>query len=395
MNVLDATLKRLELIFIDFEYVCVSVSGGKDSSTMVQLVNIVAKKMNKKFDILFIDQEAISKYTVEHIEELKQLSQIRNFYQICLPLEEDNSCSVFEPQWIMWDKDKKNIWVREMPINSVNESNHTFSWFRKGMCDIEFYPLFSDWYQKLHSAKIAILIGIRAAESLDRRIFINNRYNETYKELRWSLHQTKELTNNNDIYRFYPMFDWHVKDIWKCVFELNFKYNQIYEKMYKGGMSIYTMRICQPFGIQQRVGLSLFARTEPETWEKILNRVSGANFGALYSRTKLLGYLGTNKPGHMTWEEYCCFLIESISLTSVEIARWYIEKIEITLKYHKKKYNQDITDETVVKSKEYISWQYIARALEKNDFWMKKLYFGESKKGYKVLEGLKIKNVKI
>jgi predicted phosphoadenosine phosphosulfate sulfurtransferase len=45
MNVLDATLKRLELIFIDFEYVCVSVSGGKDSSTMVQLVNIVAKKI--------------------------------------------------------------------------------------------------------------------------------------------------------------------------------------------------------------------------------------------------------------------------------------------------------------------------------------------------------------
>ena len=395
MNVLEATLKRFELLFADFEYIYLSVSGGKDSSVMVQLANVVAKNMDKKFDVLFIDQEAISKYTVSHIEELKRLSQLRRFYHICLPLEEDNACSVFEPQWIMWDKDKKDVWVREIPKDSTNEKNHSFPWFRKGMSDLEFYPLFSDWYQRLFNTKIANVIGIRAAESLERRIMINNRYQDTYQSLRWSLHQSKRLTDNDNIYRFYPMFDWHVKDIWKCVFELDLKYNQIYEKMYKNGMTIYEMRICQPFGMQQRTGLQSFARTEPETWEKILNRVSGANFGALYSRTKLLGHLKTNKPKHMTWEEYCCFLIESISLTSPEIAKWYIEKIEITLKYHKKKYNQDVTDNTIMKTKEYISWQFIARALEKNDFWMKRLYFGESEKGYKLLEEIKRKYVEI
>jgi len=395
MNVFEATLKRFELLFTDFEHVCFSVSGGKDSSTMVQLANIVAKKLNYKFDVLFIDQEAISKYTVSHIEELKLLSQINEFYHLCLPLEEDNACSVFEPQWIMWDKNKKDIWTRQMPDNVIHEENNTFSWFRKGMSDLELYPLFSDWYQRKHNTKIASVIGIRAAESLDRRIIINNRYNPTYKSLRWSLHLSEEVTNNNNIFRFYPMFDWHVKDIWKCVFEQNFKYNQIYEKMYKCGISLFQMRICQPFGIEQRSGLNLFARIEPDTWEKIVNRVSGANCGALYSRTKLFGYLKTNKPKHMSWEEYCCFLIESISLTSKEIAKWYIEKIDITLKYHKKKYNQNVTDETVISSKEYISWQYIARALEKNDFWMKRLYFGESKKGYKILEEIKGKYGKI
>lgn len=392
MNVLEATIKRFEFLFKEFDNFYISVSGGKDSSTMLQIANMVGSKLNRKFDVMFLDQEAISKFTVAHIEELKQLPQIRDFYHICLPLEEDNACSFFEPQWIMWDQDKKDIWVRDMPQypEVVNEFNQTFHWFKKGIPDTFFYPWFSDWYQRKWGGKIACVVGIRSKESLDRRISISNRYRETYKNLKWSLHQSENVTNNNNIYRFFPMFDWSVQDIWKCVFDLGFTFNQIYEMMYKNGWSLYDMRICQPFGMSQRVGLSLFARTEPETWEKIVNRVSGANCGSLYSTTKLFGHLKTNKPKNMTWEQYCCFLIESISLKNLDIALWYIDKIEITFKYHKKKYNQEVTDSTIFSSKEYISWQVIARALEKNDFWMKRLSFSESQKGYKLLKQIQI-----
>ena len=45
-NVLDAALERLEIIFENFDNIYFSVSGGKDSSVMVQLANQVAKKMN-------------------------------------------------------------------------------------------------------------------------------------------------------------------------------------------------------------------------------------------------------------------------------------------------------------------------------------------------------------
>lgn len=392
MNVLEATFKRFELLFSDFENIYISVSGGKDSSVMVQIANIVAQKMNKTFDIMFLDQEAISKFTVFHIEELKKLSQIRNFYHVCLPLEEDNGCSFFEPQWIMWDEDKKDIWVRKMPetIDIINENNNQLPGFKKGISDIDFFPMFSEWYQNKYGDKIANIVGIRSRESLERRIMINNRYNETYKSLKWSLHQAGKVKN---IYRFFPLFDWDVGDIWKCVLEMGFSYNRIYDQMYKNGTSFNEMRICQPFGVLQRKGLSMFARFEPETWEKIVNRVSGVNCGAIYSKSKLFGHFKTNKPKNMTWEKYCCFLVESISLKNVEIARWYIDKIEVTLNYHKKKYNQEITDSTISKSKEFISWQCIARALEKNDFWMKGLIFKESKKGYQLLEQLKIKEL--
>ena len=67
------------------------------------------------------------------------------------------------------------------------------------------------------------------------------------------------------------------------------------------------MRICQPYGLQQRKGLSQYALVEPDTWEKVVNRVSGANFGRLYARTSLLAHYNTQKPAHMTWQEYAVF----------------------------------------------------------------------------------------
>lgn len=76
-NVLEATIERLKIVFTEFEHVYFSVSGGKDSSVMVQLANRVAKEMNRTFDVLYIDFEAQYRHTIEHIEELKTLSQIR------------------------------------------------------------------------------------------------------------------------------------------------------------------------------------------------------------------------------------------------------------------------------------------------------------------------------
>ena len=69
-NVLDATIERLKIIFEKFDNIYFCVSGGKDSSVMVQLANMVAKDKGKKFDVLFIDLEAQYKHTIEHIEEL-------------------------------------------------------------------------------------------------------------------------------------------------------------------------------------------------------------------------------------------------------------------------------------------------------------------------------------
>ena len=131
-DVLQASLERLEVILTEFDNVYFSVSGGKDSSVMVQLANIVAQKLNKKFDILFIDLEAQYQYTVEHIEEMKRLSQVRDFYHIALPMALRNAVSVLQPKWICWEEESKDLWVRPLPEDSINIHNNPFEWFKKG-----------------------------------------------------------------------------------------------------------------------------------------------------------------------------------------------------------------------------------------------------------------------
>ena len=50
-NVFDAAMERIEFAFDNFENLCVSYSGGKDSTVMIQLVEMMAEKKNKKFEL--------------------------------------------------------------------------------------------------------------------------------------------------------------------------------------------------------------------------------------------------------------------------------------------------------------------------------------------------------
>ena len=277
-NVLDAAIERLEIVFNEFENIYFCVSGGKDSSVMVQLANIVAKRMNKKFDVLYIDFEAQYKKTIEHIYELKTLSQIRDFYHIALPMALRNAVSVLQPKWICWEEESKHLWVRDMPQDSINISNCPFEWFTKGEEFEEFILQFADWYQKKYHTKVACGVGIRTDESINRfRTIAFQDRKITYQNYKWTT-KVRMCEEPIDVYNFYPIYDWRVEDIWGAVSKLDLEFNYIYELMYKNGLSIYEQRLCQPYGDDQRNGLDQFKALEYETWSKILNRVNRCKF---------------------------------------------------------------------------------------------------------------------
>ena len=56
--------------------------------------------------------------------------------------------------------------------------------------------------------------------------------------------------------------------------------------MQLAGLSLGQMRLCQPYGDNQRKGLYLFKMLEPDSWAKIVARVEGANFGNRYSEAQ-------------------------------------------------------------------------------------------------------------
>ena len=384
-NVLDAAFERLEIIFNNFDNVYFSVSAGKDSSVMVQLANIVAKRLNKKFDVLYIDLEGQYQSTINHLYELKKLSQIRDFYHIALPLALRNAISVLQPKWICWEEESKDLWIRDMPKDSINIHNCPFEWFRKGEEFEEFIFQFASWYQEKYGGLVACGIGIRTDESLNRfRTLTFQNHKETFKNYNWTT-KVKYSTQILDVYNFYPIYDFRVEDIWGAVSKFDLTYNKIYDLMYKNGVPLKEQRVCQPYGDDQRKGLDQFKALEYETWAKVLNRVNGVNFGNIYCRTSALGDLKTSKPSFMTWQEYTVFLLESIGIYNRDLMMNYYRKIKKFMIWHRKKYHIDfdqIPDECsrqLENRKKVISWRRIARAIEKNDFYLKRLSFSQTK----------------
>ena len=93
----------------------------------------------------------------------------------------------------------------------------------------------------------------------------------------------------------------------------------------------------------------------------------------------------------MSWQEYTVFLLESIGIYNKDLMSHYFRKIKKFMIWYKKKYGielKDIPDTAECKlenQKKAISWRRIARAIEKNDFYLRRLSFAQTKNDDKEL----------
>ncbi|HFL0278906.1 phosphoadenosine phosphosulfate reductase [Listeria monocytogenes] len=373
-DVLSAATERIHYLFSTFKHIYFSFSGGKDSGAMIQLADKIAQERNRTFDLLILDIEANYDSTCHFIEEIKALKSIKTCYHFCLPFYEDNNTSIFQPQWLMWNPEERGIWVQPMPIDAIqyedlDEQLKNIYDASNGNPD-RFLRFFSYWYYMHHEKEpIACAIGIRCQESFHRYMAIV-KGNRKLEKKSW-INQYSE-----GVYNAYPLYDWKTEDIWGATAKFNWTINEFYNKLYRLGIPLTEMRICQPFGLQQRKGLWQYAAVEPNTWERVVNRVSGANFGSLYARTKLLGHYQTQKPDHMTWQEYTVFLLETIGLYSKKLQDHYYRKIKILMNYYSSQFSMMVDEIPEEASRQdwiqderlWHNWKGIAKALEKNDF---------------------------
>ena len=374
VDVLTAARERIVWTFDEFDKISVSFSGGKDSTVMLHLVMDEARKRNRKVTVLFIDLEAQYKLTIDHVQACYDLyADSIEPYWVALPIHLRNAVSVFETHWVCWEEDKRLAWVREPPDIAITDPDR-FPFFWPGMEFEEFVPEWAAWWAEGTAA--ACFVGIRSDESL-------NRYRSIASDVKQMVGDRKWTTIVGDgIVNIYPIYDWKTADLWTYHGRIapDRPYNRLYDLMYQAGLSINQMRICQPYGDDQRKGLWLFHLIEPGTWARVIARVNGANSGALYVNEtgNINGYRRVSKPEGHTWESFANLLVNSMPAATRE---HYANKILVFRKWWMDRgYPGGIPDEApyeLENARKVPSWRRIVKSLLRNDYWAKGLGFSQ------------------
>lgn len=311
MNVYEAAQSRLKTIFDEFDNVYVSFSGGKDSGVLLNITIDYLRKHHpgRRLGVFHIDYEAQYQMTTDYVDaELRKNADILDVYRICLPIAAQCATSMTQSHWIPWEAEKKELWVRDMPENCINEENHNFPWFNKGMWDYDLQERFSDWLHTRNGAKkTACLVGIRTQESLNRwRAIHSDKNTNKLDGLEW----TTEMYRG--IYNCYPIYDWKADDIWTCNAKNGYAYNRLYDIFWQAGLSVDHMRVASPFNDCAIESLKLYKVIDPKSWGKMIGRTNGVNFAGLYGGTTAMGWKSIKLPAGHTWKSYMEFLLETL-----------------------------------------------------------------------------------
>ena len=329
-NVYDATQERFAFLFREFENIYVSFSGGKDSGVLLNMLLDYRRRHcpDRVIGVFHQDFEAQYTLTTEYVTRtFKRLEREPgvDLYWVCLPMATRTALSSYEMYWYPWDDKKQDIWVRPMPDHPyVVNINKPFRHYRYRMHQEDLAKQFGRSYKCDHGDKKTVcLLGMRADESLQRyNGFVNKKYG--YQGECYISKQFK------DVWCASPMYDWSNNDVWVANCRFGYDYNKLYDLYYKAGLKVDQMRVASPFNDYAKDSLNMYRVIDPEIWTKLVGRVQGANFGAIYGRSKAMGYRNITLPEGHTWQSYTRFLLDTLPK---RLRNNYVKKFNTSIKF--------------------------------------------------------------
>lgn len=291
-DVLVATKKRIAYLFDNYDNISLSFSGGKDSTALFHLINQEAIRRDRKFMLYFQDQEAEYKGTIDLIEwAMSQPNVIPLWYQV--PVFMTNAAS--HQQLFLWAWGEGEKWVRDKNQIAIHEINGKYP---------KRFNKFNLWVgQELRKNKgsCVSIIGLRAEESPDRRFVMFGEDSDLF----W-------LRRKFEPNKAYPLIDWSYTDVWKYLIENNYKYNKIYDKMYMLGGNLRSFRVSNLIHEKAFRCLVDLQELEPETYDRLEERLQGVHTAAIYGKENLIYSIKTLPDNFTSWKSYKDFLLESI-----------------------------------------------------------------------------------
>lgn len=329
IDVYTALQERLRFIFEEFDNIIVSFSGGKDSGLLLNITLDFQKRFypEKKIAVFHQDFEAQYQATTEYVERtFEKIEGDAELYWVCLPMATRTALSSYEMFWYPWDDTKEALWCRPMPKHPyvINLEHNPMTTYRYRMHQEDLAKQFSRWYRISHGNQRTIcMLGMRADESLMRyNSIVNKKYG--YKGQRWISKQFKNVWTAS------PLYDWTMADVWHAYYTFGYEYNKLYDMFYMAGLAPDQMRVASPFNDYAKESLNLYRILDPKMWTRLVGRVQGANFTAIYSKTKAMGYRNLSLPEGHTWESYTRFLLETLP---TRLRNHYIRKFKTSIDF--------------------------------------------------------------
>jgi predicted phosphoadenosine phosphosulfate sulfurtransferase len=296
-NVLEMAEERINYLFDEFPNVVVGFSGGKDSTVIFNLCLKIAKEKNRlPLNVLWIDQEAEWKSTVNFVKKIMLRNDVKPYW-FQMPMVITNNASSFFRYNYCWDENEKDKWIHPKHEISKKENIYNSKRFHR-----LFRAIFKEEFKDLKTCYIS---GVRCAESPGRQIGLTQ--NITYKWITWGCILNKEMEH----YTFYPIYDWSFTDVWKYIFDNNLEYNKLYDHLFQYNFPLAQMRVSCIHHETSIQWLMIAHEIEPDTWQKVTNRISGSNtINILTDKAFKYSY---ELPFMFTdWHEYALYLAENL-----------------------------------------------------------------------------------
>lgn len=300
-TVFEAALARLRYLFEEFPHVVVNISGGKDSTVLLQLaLRIAEEKHRLPLPVLFIDQEAEWQCVIDYIRQVFADDRIQPYW-LQVPLQLFNATSTTDPWLYCWEEGK--AWIRDKEATSLQTNVYGTTRFA------ELFGAFLAYH--FPQGRAINLGGMRAEESPGRRRGLTCAC--TYQWITWG----KIRSRTRHYYDFYPLYDWSYTDIWKAIHSHGWPYCALYDWMYQYGIPTSAMRVSNVHHETAVKTLYFLQEMEPETWDALTARLSGIRTAGQLQHDFL------RVPEHLppmfaNWYDYRDYLLEHL-ITDAQI----------------------------------------------------------------------------
>ena len=270
MTVVEAAVMRIKNVFSNGVPVYMSLSGGKDSICMADLVYQLIRKGEidpRQLTLVFIDEEAIYDCCIEAMMQWRKkflMAGCPEFRWYCLPLKQVSCFNQLEnsESWITWEPGKEDVWVRKPPPFAIMQSPYLTGIGKEN---------YQTFLPRITKDGI-MLTGVRAAESVQRLQYM--------AQLNLG---RKGITGNNIIF---PIYDWKDKDIWLYIRDHHLDIPEAYLWIYQAGENRHSLRISNFFAADSLRGIKHVAETDPDLWARIEKREPNAYLVMLYWDTE-------------------------------------------------------------------------------------------------------------